>query len=119
MKRNVYWSLPVLYAGIIFFLSSHPLPVKTTPFASFDKIVHILEYGILASLIYFALKSEFALTNKIILLAFVLSFLYGISDEVHQYFVPGRHADIFDVIANGFGSFGFPLVIQKIIRLRS
>jgi VanZ family protein len=113
MKRNIYWFLSLFYAGIIFFLSSYPIPAQMPSFAFSDKVVHIMEYGILASLIYMALKSTHTVTYKFILLAFVLAFLYGISDEVHQYFVPGRHADIFDVMANGIGAFCFPLVLQK------
>ena len=113
MKRYVYWFLPLFYAGMIFFLSSNTIPVKTPSFVFFDKMVHVLEYGILASLIYIALKSTDSIRYKIIPLAFVLASLYGISDEVHQYFVPGRHADIFDIMANGIGAICFPMVIQK------
>jgi len=37
-------------------------------------------------------------------LSIVSASLYGISDEIHQYFVPYRDASIFDVIANCFGA---------------
>ena len=30
--------------------------------------------------------------------------LYGISDEIHQYFVPFRQADTLDAVANASGS---------------
>jgi VanZ family protein len=29
--------------------------------------------------------------------------LYGISDEFHQYFVPGRSVDVYDVLADALG----------------
>lgn len=32
------------------------------------------------------------------------STLYGISDELHQYYVPYRNADLMDVLADMFGS---------------
>jgi VanZ family protein len=34
----------------------------------------------------------------------VLSFLYGLSDEVHQMFTPGRSPDILDVVADTAGA---------------
>ncbi len=70
-------------------------------------MVHIVEFGVLASLIYFALRDTNAGKHYLFALAFVIAFLYGISDEIHQYFVPGRRADIFDVVANGIGAFSF------------
>ncbi len=33
----------------------------------------------------------------------LITFLYGVSDELHQWFVPGRHADGIDVLADGLG----------------
>ena len=112
MKKNVYWILVVLYATLIFGLSSYPLPGRIHFVYSSDKIVHIFEYGILASLIYLALKNFKIRKYKIFMLAFIIVFIYGLSDEIHQYFVPGRTADIFDVMANGVGAFCFPLAIQ-------
>ena len=38
------------------------------------------------------------------LLSILSASLYGISDEIHQYFVPFREADIFDGIADIIGA---------------
>ena len=38
------------------------------------------------------------------LLSVVSASLYGISDEIHQYFVPFRDGDILDAIANTLGA---------------
>jgi len=35
-----------------------------------------------------------------IVFVFTIGFLFAISDEVHQYFVPGRNADIFDLLVD-------------------
>jgi VanZ family protein len=35
--------------------------------------------------------------------AISIGVLYGISDEIHQYFVPGRFMSIWDIVANGLG----------------
>ena len=38
--------------------------------------------------------------------AMLVSIAYGISDEVHQAFVPGRVADPYDVLADAIGALG-------------
>lgn len=40
----------------------------------------------------------------VIMLSILASSLYGFSDEVHQYFVPHRDADIMDFLADVMGS---------------
>jgi VanZ family protein len=83
-----------------------------TPFFPFaDKLVHLLAYGLLASLIYLAREKSRA-TFHPIFIPFLIAFLYGLSDEIHQYFVPGRDADVFDALANAVGGFVFPLGIH-------
>ena len=112
MKINIYLIFSLLYMVLIFFLSSYPTPIRTPSFALFDKIVHMVEFGVLALLIYLALRDTNAAKHHLFVLAFMITFLYGVSDEIHQYFVPGRKADIFDVIANGIGAFCFLMVIR-------
>lgn len=34
----------------------------------------------------------------------LIAVFYGISDEIHQYFVPGRHCSLHDVFADTFGA---------------
>jgi glycopeptide antibiotics resistance protein len=75
-------------------------------------MLHMVEFGVLASLLYLALRKMNTAKHHLFTLAFVIAFLYGVSDEIHQYFVPGRRADVFDVIANGIGAFCFLRVIQ-------
>lgn len=38
-----------------------------------------------------------------VILSVLLSSLYGISDEIHQYFVPYRDADLMDILADTLG----------------
>ena len=99
----IYPVLTLLYMGLIFYLSSSPLPMTFYPFSFFDKLVHIIEYGILASLIYLSLRDIKVSKNHLFILAFTISFLYGVSDEIHQYFVPLRQFDYLDIVADGMG----------------
>jgi VanZ family protein len=76
--------------GLIFYFSSYPEPIELPSFSYSDKLLHIVEYGILASLIYLALRDLNSAKHHLVALAFAIAFLYGVSDEIHQYFVPGR-----------------------------
>ncbi len=99
--------------GLIFVISSFALPMKVPSFVLADKLVHVLEFGLLASLIYFALKKS-GVSSHPIFIPFLIAFLYGVSDEIHQYFVLGRDMDLFDAVANAAGSLIFPLGIHAI-----
>jgi VanZ family protein len=44
----------------------------------------------------------------------IIAVLYGASDEIHQYFVPGRVCDIFDLVADSIGGFIGAFFTKKI-----
>ena len=71
-----------------------------------DKVLHFSAYAVLGALFSRAFKTTRLKDNikLVIILSILASSLYGISDEVHQYFVPCRNADIMDVLADIFGS---------------
>ena len=71
-----------------------------------DKLLHFFAYAVLGALFSRAFKTTRLKDNirLVIMLSIVTSSLYGISDEVHQYLVPCRNADIMDALADIFGS---------------
>ncbi|MEW6184889.1 MAG: VanZ family protein [Thermodesulfobacteriota bacterium] len=70
-----------------------------------DKLYHLLEYGILGILLTRVLVEYgfFPSPLKKIIGVLLISFLYGLSDEFHQWFVPGRSAVWGDVLADSLG----------------
>lgn len=110
-RFNIYWIISLLYMGLIFLFSSFPRPMGHPSFPFADKLVHLLAYGLLASLIYFAREKSQAIFHPIFI-PFLIAFLYGVSDEIHQHFVPGRESDVFDALADALGAFVFPLGIH-------
>ena len=62
-----------------------------------------MEYAVLGFLIGYSLKSSGI--RRYILCGWILASIYGITDEIHQSFVPMRDASVFDVFADGLGSF--------------
>lgn len=103
VKSVISRYLPLLiWCGVIFFFSNQPKTINIGPnywtdFAA-KKTAHLIEYGILAILSYRALNK-----SKISALIFVI--LYGLSDEFHQSFIPGREPRIRDVAIDFIGGF--------------
>jgi VanZ family protein len=65
------------------------------------KVVHLLEYGLLAILWNRGLRKVTAWSACAVGLASVaVTFGWGISDEIHQSFVPGRTARVEDALTN-------------------
>lgn len=93
---KTWWLAVILYMGVIFFLSS--IPGKDLPllFPFSDKVIHLVEYGILGFLLRKAINFYFFKYPGV--LAVLIGALYGLSDEIHQIFVPGRECNVVDWI---------------------
>ncbi len=65
---------------------------------------HLVLYGVLATLLLLAFERDGRATRSTRLAAIAGAVLYGISDEFHQSFVPGRNAGIFDIVVNTVGA---------------
>jgi VanZ family protein len=98
------WGPVALCMAAIFFASSlsHPPMPREVP----DVSLHALAYFGLALLVIRALAHARweRVTPARLLAAVILTVLYGVSDEWHQSFVPSRHADVRDLIADAFGA---------------
>ncbi len=106
LKILKFWFPPAIYSGIIFYISS--IPHLSVPLSGmdFDKFVHIIEYmplGLLVSRAFYNTKKGIGL-RSVYLWAVILCFVYGISDEFHQFFVAGRDSSVFDLLADLVGS---------------
>ncbi|MRX74384.1 hypothetical protein GJU40_19885 [Bacillus lacus] len=100
-------ALPFLYAVFIFILSSLPADaIVNTPF-SFDSLLkeslHLIEFAILYWLIAFAFAVNGKWNSSMSVAAAVISILYGLSDEIHQAFVPYRSATVIDFVKDTIG----------------
>lgn len=106
-KKLIYWLPAVLYMALIFYMSSNPAPeaIRRVPIYFDIKIVHIVEYAVLSLLYFFALDrtAKIPLTWKLIY-SIALAFLYGLTDELHQVFVPARSAKLIDAFADLIGA---------------
>ena len=108
LKRFAFYWLPlILYCLLIYIQSANPSPNQIPSIPFVDKVLHFAAYGILGILFYRAYQTLRIRDNlpMLMLLSVVSASLYGISDEIHQSFVPFRDAEVGDVIADIIGAF--------------
>jgi VanZ family protein len=104
MKPSLRWALVAAYAAAIFALSGIPrLSLGGAPRGS-DKIAHLVGYCLFSAAIWYALAPRMTAVRAAFLAA-VIAAAYGATDEVHQYFVPGRYAGAGDWMADAAGAF--------------
>lgn len=128
IRRIIYTSLTVLWMIVIFTMSSQTAEISGGQSSIIAKIIteifinnpstdlveifetiirklcHFFEYAFLFVLIYNTIKS-YGVKDKHKLYSFLIVIMYAISDEIHQYFVPGRACRIIDVIIDISGAF--------------
>ncbi len=99
------------WAVLIFTGSSIPevdVPPAVIPLSS---LLHLIEYAILAALL---IPYVLVLPHPIFFVV-VLSTLYGIFDEFHQIFVPGRNFSYQDMLVDFMGSFAGAYLSKRLI----
>jgi len=96
----------VLIMGMIFFLSHQPYDFPQLPqLTGADKFAHIIAYGFLAAGFLYGVQPFAGKRNygAIAVIVVLFCILYGITDEFHQSFIPGRFVSVWDVAADGLG----------------
>ena len=101
-RKLLGWTLTLAYMALIFRLSHKPAIEIPPLFPHQDKVFHFCEYFGLGFLLPLAIPG--GATRRRFLLAFFLAAAYGISDEIHQSFVPGRDASVWDWLADAAGA---------------
>lgn len=119
-----FWLPPLGYMVAIFFVSSlsNPQVGIDTP----DYILHSIGYFVLTLLLirlllaeqprllvnlttffsgYKNIDSNLIFRHIASVSGVLIAIAYGITDELHQYFTPGRHCSLSDLLANSFGAF--------------
>lgn len=94
---------PLAWMLLLFYLSSLPSSSLPQTIPGLDKLVHFVEYALLAALWSWALAPRLA-ARPVFIASVIISFLYGVADEIHQLFVPGRSFEVGDILANCAGA---------------
>lgn len=101
------WGPVVAYMALIYTLSSFSInapAIRQLPFQ--DKLVHFIEYGVLGWLTIRAARGSWPAHSlwRHVGFALFLSVVWAISDELHQSLVPGRFAELADLVADSLGA---------------
>lgn len=97
-------TLLALYCGMIFWLSDHPRIPTPFLFHLQDKILHATAYAVMSWLAWRLFRHLIPQANRLILVSIAFCSLYGVTDEFHQSFVPGRTPDVGDWLADTLGA---------------
>ncbi len=99
---KISWLITILIIIAIFYISS--ISFKPSGISGFNLkpiFYHLLAFFCLAFFLSISLvKGE---KNKLIILGIILAVFYGIFDETHQLFVPGRYFSISDILTDSAG----------------
>lgn len=115
--RHLSLLLAVIWMITLFYLSHQTGLDKPQPFAHSDKLYHAIAYGLLGGLLLLSLKPKTGgFSSGQVLLSIIIASLYGVSDEFHQSFIPGRSADPADWLADTAGALLAGLLIAGFSR---
>jgi len=137
---RIFVAFSLLYAAIIFYLSAQSsiglpssssipfydqllyyMKISDIPYLmdiahysidNFDKVAHMILYFGFGILLHFTFRHSDNLTLRKYspVVAIFIGVAYGISDEIHQMYVPGRTSSFDDIVADGIG-----IVLAQII----
>ena len=107
-RRLALWAPLVAALAGVYFLSS----LSHVPGSEYvwDKLLHAVGYGGISVLALRAFHGGFVpLRSRTTIATFLFMLAWFVSDEYHQSFVPGRDAEVGDVVADAVG-FGLATV---------
>lgn len=110
--------LAIAWMGVLFWLSAQPSIATPTLFSAQDKVFHAGAYGILGLFLLGAMRPPLftGYTRLQIRLTVIIASLYGISDEFHQSFVPGRSPEVLDWLADTTGALLAAILLAQLSR---
>lgn len=113
----ILWGMFILIATLT--------PGKSLPSSSlfrFDKIIHIVIFGVFAWLVlraYFLSSKNHNGKTNVYFIVGIATILFGIAIEGMQQYIPDRGADRYDIIANTIGIIGAQIVFYFVHRKAS
>ena len=111
------WLPPLLWAGVILFVTSVPGSVVPRQLSPYDKIAHFAMYGLFAVLLSRDI-AQVTTRSRAALIAVAVAIAFGAADEFHQRFIPGRASDIADWRTDSVGAAGGALIFALYSHIR-
>lgn len=107
MTLRFLYAIPIaLYSLLIFYLSSLT-STKIPDFGFYwqDKVIHAGAFFVYGVFLQIFLEKSIRIQSKkrFIIIFLIIGCIFGASDELHQYFVPGRTCELLDWLADATG----------------
>jgi VanZ family protein len=119
LKKIFSLWLPVIIWSVVIFLFSSQKAIQTSEIHWQDFIVkktaHLVEYFVLSILFFRALVGQGLNKRKAAMYSILYISLYGLSDEFHQSFTPGREPRLRDVLIDITGGSLAPIILWKLL----
>lgn len=103
---------------MLFYLSAQSEPPRPDlEIPGLDKAAHFVLYAGLAGLVSLGLgRARNPVSARVRFYApIAFAIFYGLTDEIHQYFVPHRAFDLLDLVADGFGALTVQVVLFRVL----
>ncbi len=107
-RSQMAMALVLLLIGGLFYLGRLPIAVGLLA-EPWDKVVHASLFAVIAILLALSRKQG---TWRWLVASVLLASGVGALDELHQHFLPGRSADINDLVADFLGATSGVLLMQ-------
>lgn len=118
LMRWIPASLVLIWMALIFALSARSTIPE--PFGITTELTaiagHLVSYAVLAALLWWAIEPLNLSPRRRFALALIGAVAYGLTDEWHQSFVPGRDASLLDIAVDGVGAVGGLLAARRVAR---
>ncbi|GBD89187.1 vanZ like family protein [bacterium BMS3Abin03] len=119
-KNKVYLVYTPLVVYWLFLILATSLPAANMPkIAISDKIEHFGAFfglSVLLSLTLLYQQKNLLLKKYFLVFTLIIVSGYGVIDEIHQAFIPGRNSDILDWTADSIGAITAVLLIWYLVR---
>jgi VanZ family protein len=109
---------PPAGAGRVYFSGVMPIFTEYNWEALTKKGAHVAGYGLLAALIMRGFLAQGQAPRDAAYFAILLAVSYALTDELHQAFVPGRHASVLDIGFDYVGAVSACLLARRLITKR-
>jgi VanZ family protein len=107
LKNYISYQLPWHFIMLAIFIQSSTGKINIPDFGIdwFDKVLHFIAFGLLGLLTAHGLKhaGNRFLQKNYLWSSLLICIIFGATDEIHQLYIPGRYASIYDWIADILG----------------
>jgi VanZ family protein len=116
MLKIIDWLILTCFCGLIYWLSNQSSLPDIQVVEWQDKVHHMTAYGVMSVCAWRAFRHHIQSPRLLALAAAFFCSLYGISDEFHQSFVPGRSVEVADWLADTSGAVLAQLALFRLHR---